>query len=253
MNIGFTALTLLGGTMNENRFAYLQEFESCYDAMLPAKEKSDELFVWITGAAHPILNNVMHFCSNDVERKVDRLLGQIGKDIPLSFWVHSENRAPGLEEILHTRGFQSILTCPLMVWTVEKTDFPKYEVRLADDMVVFNEILAIGSELSEELKNQFAALLAGIDCENYIVYDEGKPVGVGTLFPRGRFGGVFNEAVLPEFQRRGYGEAVMRHIMNRAHELGLDHLILLSSPDAVKLYTKLGFQTITEIEIYARL
>jgi len=218
--------------------------------MVPAHEKSERAFVWISHFPHPFFNSVMRLsCEGDVGIEVDRLIAQIPSGTPFSFWVHPQNRAEGLIEVLLERNFVSGVVCPVMTWPVKQVEQPQFVVRPAN-MEIFHEISAVTSEFDEALKKAFEKLIGSIDCENYLIYSEDKAVGTGILFSNGKIGGIFNISTLPEYQKKGYGKAMMLFLMNRALELGLDHLLLLSSPVAIKLYTELGFKKAFDVDLF---
>lgn len=188
-------------------------------------------------------------CEGNVGEEVDALIARIPSGIPFSFWIHSQNKAEGLIKVLQERNFVSGVVCPVMTWSVKQVDQPKFEVRSAN-MEIFHEISAITSEFDETLKNAFKELIENIDCENYLVYSEENPVGTGMLFSNDNIGGIFNIATLSEYRKKGYGRSMMLFLMNRAVELGLEHLFLLSSPMAVKLYSDLGFKKAFDVEVF---
>lgn len=234
------------------KFEILQEFEKFYDAMMPAQEKSNESFAWFSGLPHPLFNAVMHLTINkNLDNKVDSLISVAPKDIPLSFWVHNQNQSMELIEVLKEKGFQSIIICPLMTWDVKPLSIPQHEIEVAN-LEIFHHLLATNFHLDDAMKEGFAQLLENAAAENYLIYHEGQPVGTGTLTSNGKIGGIFNISILPKYQKRGYGRAMMQFLMNRASMLGLEKLILLSSPVAEKLYADLEFTKCFDIEIYAR-
>jgi hypothetical protein len=230
-----------------NKYETLVEFENLYNSFYPAQEKSIKAFVWFTRIPHPLLNAVMHLSCKDVRGEVDRLIELAPPHNPISFWIHSENHAEGLREILKVRGFTPIITCPLMAWLVKPVSAPKYDIRVAD-MKVFNDILSIVYQFDDSVRDGFQKLMDKSACENYIIYMDGNPVGTGTLLVNGSVGGIFNDATLPE--RREASEAMMQFLMHRSHELNLKKLILLSSPEAEALYSELGFTNLFNIELY---
>lgn len=254
MKLLHLATILIGAASYTEEFTepidIIHHFESCYDAMIPALEKSDRAFIWISGFPHPFFNSIMHLsCNGNIGIEIDALMEQIPSGVPFSFWVHPHNRAEGLTEILLERNFVSGIVCPLMSWPVKPVAHPQFKVCLAD-MEMFHKISAITNEFDETLKKAFKELIGNIDGENYLIYCEEKPVGTGILFPNGKIGGIFNICILPEYQKKGYGTAMMLFLMNRAYELGLKHLILLSSPAAIKLYSDLGFKKEFDVEIF---
>ena len=230
----------------------LQEFEQCYEVVKPAVKNDEAAFIWHSGVPHFILNAVMHlYCEGDVVASLDSFLNAA---VPISVWVHSQNRAEGLIEILKARGFQLMVVCPLMVWQVKATGEPKFQVAVAagEKMEIYHEILANCFQFGEEIKSKMMDLMKRAQVENYLVYDEENPVGTGTLCVSGKTGAIFNDATLLEFREKGCGVSMMQFLMKRAYELGLERLIVLSAPDDESAYRNLGFQKTLEIEIYAQ-
>jgi len=64
--------------------------------------------------------------------------------------------------------------------------------------------------------------------------------------------GVYNVATLPGHQKRGYGEAVMRHALAEVRrERGMEPVILQSTPAGLKLYERMGFRTVARVAVYS--
>jgi len=64
--------------------------------------------------------------------------------------------------------------------------------------------------------------------------------------------GVYNVATMPEFRRRGYGEAVMRYALADAERVRAPRPIVLQSTEAgLRLYEKMGFRTVARFSVYA--
>lgn len=230
-------------------FNALTEFENFYEQMHPSKENDKEAFVWLTGVPNPLLNAVMHLSTEDVAEKVDALLQEYSQEVPLSFWVHPQNQAESYVEILKERGFKSIITCPLMVCQIQAMIPMESDIR-SDDMSVFYDLASTVYEFDEEVKRGFQKLMENTNCENYVIYDEKKPVGTVSLCVNGEFGGVFNDATLPG--RREASVALMQFLMKRAEDLKLKSLIVLSSPEGEELYSSLGFKKVFDVELYSR-
>lgn len=233
----------------ESNFEILQEFESFYEAIAPAHEKNNETFVWFSDIPHPLFNAVMHLSCGNVKTKVDELMENAPPAAPVSFWIHPENHAEGLVKILEERGFKLMITCPLMAWDVESVPPFESDIRPANEEI-FYEIISNVYQLDQIVINRFQRLMAKTDCENYLLYLGEDPVSTGTLFVKDSFGGIFNDATLPE--RRESNRSMMQFFMLRAHDLKLKKLIVLSSPEAEDLYSNLGFKNIFNIDIYWR-
>lgn len=233
-------------------FKTLQAFENCYETMMPAQERSNEAFAWFTRVPHSLFNIVMHLKEEDnLNNKIEALISQTPKNIPLSFWLHTLNGSNNLKEILKKKGFQLNTTCPLMTWAVKPVALSNGHIEAAN-FEIFSDILATTFHLDEVVTEGYAKLLEKDGIENYLIFIDAQPVGIGTLISKGKIGGIFNIGTLPEYQKRGCGRAMMNFLMNRASMLGLDELILLSTPEAEKLYSGLGFIKSLDIEIYVK-
>ncbi|MFZ5823117.1 MAG: GNAT family N-acetyltransferase [Bacillota bacterium] len=88
-----------------------------------------------------------------------------------------------------------------------------------------------------------------IGAVNYIAHLSGRPVGAGTLFPRGEMGGIYNMCTLPRFQRNGVATEIMRACIGGATALGCKYIGLTPTLAGRPLYERLGFREVYR-EIY---
>ena len=87
---------------------------------------------------------------------------------------------------------------------------------------------------------------------SYVGYVDGQPVSTAAVVVGGSALGVYNVATLPGYQRRGYGETVMRHALADLRRLhGMERTILQSTPAGLRLYERMGFRTVTRVAVYA--
>jgi ribosomal protein S18 acetylase RimI-like enzyme len=87
---------------------------------------------------------------------------------------------------------------------------------------------------------------------SYVGYVDGEPVSTTAVVLGGDAAGVYNVATIPGHQRRGYGEAVMRHAIAKAQrEHGVTRTILQSTPAGLRLYERMGFRTVTRVAVYS--
>jgi ribosomal protein S18 acetylase RimI-like enzyme len=87
---------------------------------------------------------------------------------------------------------------------------------------------------------------------SYVGYVDGEPVSTTAIVHGAGAMGVYNVATLPGVQRRGYGEAVMRHALSEAgKELGALPVVLQSTPAGLLLYERMGFRTVARVSVYA--
>jgi ribosomal protein S18 acetylase RimI-like enzyme len=86
----------------------------------------------------------------------------------------------------------------------------------------------------------------------YVGYVDGEPVSTAAIVIGGNAIGVYNVATIPTRQRRGYGEAVMRHAIRDARrEHGIERSILQSTPAGFKLYERMGYRTVARVSVYS--
>ena len=86
----------------------------------------------------------------------------------------------------------------------------------------------------------------------WVGYTNGEPVSTAATVIGGGAVGVYNVATMPEHQKRGYGEAVMRHAVADAQRRhGINQTILQSTPAGHRLYQRMGFRTVTNVAVYA--
>ena len=76
----------------------------------------------------------------------------------------------------------------------------------------------------------------------YLGFMDGNPVAAGSLFIKHDVAGVYNVCVSPEARKRRFGEMVTRHLLDIANQQGCSMSVLQSSPMALRLYEKVGFQ-----------
>lgn len=106
-------------------------------------------------------------------------------------------------------------------------------------------------------------MLARRQC--YLFAPDGTAIGTSTAwfddaFEGQRCGRVHWVAVLPEFQGRGLGKALVTHTCRRLRELGHDRAYLATSAlriPAIRLYLQFGFEPLirnkTEASLWARI
>ena len=244
----------MDGFKSTQDFKTLREFESFYQILKPAQVNNSETFIWFSEIPHPLFNAVMHYSSSlHQNKKIETLIQEMQKTIPITFWMHPQNKMEkNFTDFLIQSGFQSIITCPLMSLSVKSQLHLPFDIRPAQ-MDIFNDLLANNFQFDKNVKESFGKLLESSSMYNYLIYIHGMPIGTGTLVPNKKIGGIFNISVLPEFQKKGYGKAITQFLIQKAYDLEIQKLILLSSPQAEKIYSDLGFKKVFDVQIYAQI
>ena len=135
-------------------------------------------------------------------------------------------------------------------------DLPKLEIRRVGDAATRDAFCAIGSVCFHVPIPWFREVFDNDGVWGrfigYVGYMDGEPVSTAAAVMGGGAIGVYNVATLPEHQRRGHGEAVMRHALAEARrQHGVEQAILQSTPAGHRLYERMGFRTVTNVAVYA--
>ncbi len=85
----------------------------------------------------------------------------------------------------------------------------------------------------------------------FVAYSGNRALATACVMPARGVLGVYGVSVLPEVQRKGIGEMVVRHAVQAAmEETGLKACVLESSEMAEGLYRRLGFERIAGVSVY---
>ncbi len=136
--------------------------------------------------------------------------------------------------------------------------FPKLDIRRASDqqtLIDLHDVNSAGYGIDPELAR--ASIGPVEDWEQnafgYVGYQDGKPVScAATLVVDSRLYVAF-VATMPNAQRRGYAEAVMRHSLNEAAKAsGLQRTILHASDEGFPIYYRMGYRPTSKFTVYMR-
>ena len=96
-----------------------------------------------------------------------------------------------------------------------------------------------------------ALLHEGAPLEMHIAYLDSKPTVTGMLVLDGSIAGIYYVATLPHQRGKGYGTAMMEHLLKRAKKKGYILAGLEASHEGLSLYKRLGFKEVCTFNEYA--
>lgn len=133
---------------------------------------------------------------------------------------------------------------------------PRIETRRVCDAVTREAFCGIGSVCFHVplawFHEVFDSAAVWDKFESYVGFVDGVPVSTAAIVMGGGAMGVYNVATVPDRQRHGYGEAVMREALADARRrYGVERTILQSTPAGYKLYERMGFRTVTRVGVYS--
>ena len=91
----------------------------------------------------------------------------------------------------------------------------------------------------------------GEEFEGWVGYCGQQPVTLALLVYSAGAAGLYSIGTLPEYRKRGFGEATVRWCIDRASEhRGQKAFVLQSSDIGFSLYKRLGFNTVTGFSVF---
>jgi ribosomal protein S18 acetylase RimI-like enzyme len=85
----------------------------------------------------------------------------------------------------------------------------------------------------------------------YVGMVAGRPVGIVATVRQEETLGIYSLAIQPESRRLGYGEALLRAVIEQAKKEGpVERIVLQSSDSGESLYRHMGFQPVTRFAVY---
>ena len=81
-------------------------------------------------------------------------------------------------------------------------------------------------------------------------YKKGPFAALGALVYAEGIPGIYVMATLPEYGRKGLGQAILHQLLGRAISNGDQYIALTASASGIGLYTKFGFVPIFDYKIY---
>lgn len=89
------------------------------------------------------------------------------------------------------------------------------------------------------------------DYHGYVAYVKGAPVATAAAVVAAESIGIYSVSTLPQFRRRGYAEALMRHIIERyTAETGLERTVLQATRSGYEMYLKMGYRPVSRFVVY---
>ena len=173
-------------------------------------------------------------------------------------WMEARTRRKS-RQIMERQGLRHSVDLPGMVAdriAPPVRALPALTVRRVGDTATRQAFCAIGSICFHVPLVWFREVFDNTTVWNsfaaYVGYRDEEPVSTAAVVMGGGAVGVYNVATMPDQQRRGYAEAVMRYALADAQrEHGVEHSILQSTPAGRRLYERMGYRQITRVSVYA--
>ena len=179
-----------------------------------------------------------------------------------SYWICENMLDKDSRRVLHqvfqARRMRKVVDSPGMTLrgvAPERRLLPKLDIRPISDAptrlsfchitaAVFDVPFVVGKEVYDSDRawdNSFFG---------FIGYHEGRAICSATVALRDGVAGLYSVATMPEIQRRGYGQAIVRHAIAAGRAAGANVTILQATRSGLPLYRSLGFDIAGHFVVY---
>jgi len=135
-------------------------------------------------------------------------------------------------------------------------ELPALEIRRVDSETILNDFRAVGASCFHVPIAWFSevfdtTLLADHPFACWVGYRDSEPVATAaTIFAEGAIG-LYNVATVPSCRHHGYAESITRKAIEKAaRHCGSGSMVLQSTSDGYRLYSRIGFEPVTRVLVY---
>ncbi|NGX53733.1 MAG: hypothetical protein K1000chlam4_00450 [Chlamydiae bacterium] len=124
-----------------------------------------------------------------------------------------------------------------------------------ETLATWSDVLCKAFHFSEAVSSVYTTLFGRVGFEGPFHHLVGKVNGVvvstGTLLSTDHGGYIYNISTSENARGKGYGSELSYQLIKLAQSQGLSQIALVSSSQAISVYSKLGFQKVNRYRIYA--
>jgi len=89
------------------------------------------------------------------------------------------------------------------------------------------------------------------ELHGYVGFVNQRPVTTAAAIITGDVIGLYSVATVPECRRLGYAEAIMRNVIEQSRRTaGIERTVLQATQSGLSLYKRMGYQTVTNFNVY---
>ncbi|HWQ13126.1 MAG TPA: GNAT family N-acetyltransferase [Roseiflexaceae bacterium] len=239
----------VAGLIQENMVAYFRLF-----AGLPGITVVDDDVFWLVSARGEPGNYVLRArLAGDTERRIDEVLGQVGRHTDRVDWmVFPGCRPADLGARLAARGMQG---GPGGIWMLANLPahpgspaapegFRVEPVRTLAQLDAWRRVSAAGFGADVQIHAEAYARHGFGPAANslhFTGYLRGEPVTSGTLLLAGGIAGIWDVSTPPPFRGQGFGGALTLALLREAHARGYRRAWVWSSHMGRRVYERASF------------
>jgi GrpB-like predicted nucleotidyltransferase (UPF0157 family)/ribosomal protein S18 acetylase RimI-like enzyme len=237
---------------------YISSIEQIFqpDATVIRSEISDDTFNFVLSA---------RFTDANVRERIAHVSGLYEKPKhPFSWWVGPNDAPGGLSDALFSQGFAFKEENIGMHRRLDDFIPPSKNhelgfVRIAtlSQLKDFSEVIASIGGSSSVYKTIYSKLppilyKEGSSFEMHVAYLNRVPIVTGILVLHANVGGIYYVTTVPDQRKKGYGTAMMEHLLRTAKSKGYHVATLQASRAGKNLYEHMGFKACCQFKEYVR-
>lgn len=207
------------------------------------------------------LNGALCF-NDDYAKEMLSKADDFFKDLGLDFTVWVRDHADfKLEELLKTRGLKARREPGSAVMAIENritdVDLPEgYKVKGVNNRKEIEDFSQVVKEAFDKTEAQISKMyetdqtIIDENVISFVIYKDERPVGSVLTTISDEVAGIYWVGVTKEARGQGLGSFLTQISTNAGFDSGKDLVILQASEAGERVYTKLGYQTITRYRTY---
>ncbi|MBN1188890.1 MAG: GNAT family N-acetyltransferase [Dehalococcoidales bacterium] len=178
------------------------------------------------------------------------------RDVPLLVLLTHE-ASPRLSPVARELGLQFLEDFPLMVYrpvnpSAETGVFQVWRVEKEEDVRISNSLAATAFGMEEEALNRAFSpdYIQGPGVDLFMAAKDGEVISSVQTTRAGPITGIWAMATSPDQQRKGAGRALLNYAIYYHFSRGVEYFYLEATPAGKPLYSKIGFQTVSEAQVW---
>jgi len=212
----------------------------------------------LTEAPLPDFNRLTLGAGPDAEAFLIRSVARaIERGRPLSA-VMSPRAADALAPVATRLGMTAVGTAPLMVLRPDVAIDPPRPTKVVRALGpqlagVAGDLIAAAFDEPRDLVARYfeVGMTATSGVETYIAWGDKGPMCTVSVTPTGDTGGISLMATPPAHQRRGFGRALLSHVISDYRRRGMARFHLGSTVAGRPLYDSLGFELVADLPVWS--
>lgn len=181
------------------------------------------------------------------------------ENLPHSWWVDTDDLTSDFKKALDKYQKKSIGEFLGLSLQIDQTVNPEFSslsfdaVKSENQFLAWSKLIVEAFELPSSIEQQYADLFMKAPKNHFqhlLGSHQGKYVVSGSVLCQNEFAFIYNLATNKDERGQGYASNMLMELINLAKQANCTHVGLVSSPQSLPLYKKMGFREQCTFEIF---